>query len=261
MDILKVVCLMFFIAHVYGTGTVKDRGRLYNDLLTSYQKELMPDGENGGPVVVFHSLSIQRVVALEHGILTLQVWEHLQWNDPRLRWDSEDYNIRILQLPSRHIWQPDVVLSNSAEQYTGFPSGDVHVHLYNDGNVTFIPPRITKSVCHFDDSALYENNEVTCTLKYMSWTRALNSLDLRIDVHARPEIVHNTNPNWNVVETSVERNVITYACCPDLYVDVNVIVSVNEVYAGESCYGSLKTTKRTIGFFKKTPKRMDCMSG
>ncbi|XP_045174884.2 acetylcholine receptor subunit alpha-like 1 isoform X2 [Mercenaria mercenaria] len=211
-----------------GTGTVADRGRLYNDLLTSYQKELIPGGANGGPVVVFHFLNIQRVVALEHGILTLQVWEHLKWNDPRLRWDSEDYNISILHLPSRHIWQPDVVLSNSAEQYTGFASGDVHVHLTNDGNVTFIPPRITKSVCHFDDSDLYENNEVTCTLKYMPWSRDLNSLDLRIDV--QPEIDHNTNPNWNLVETSATRHVLMYACCPDSsYVDVEYTLQLKRI--------------------------------
>ena len=45
-------------------GTLKQRTALYKALTYKYEKDMIPDGPNGGPIVVEHFLEIERVVAL-----------------------------------------------------------------------------------------------------------------------------------------------------------------------------------------------------
>ena len=41
--------------------------------------------------------------------LVMDVWQELEWTDPRLTWDDELQNLR---LPMSKIWTPDIVLYN-----------------------------------------------------------------------------------------------------------------------------------------------------
>ncbi|XP_053384045.1 neuronal acetylcholine receptor subunit alpha-10-like [Mercenaria mercenaria] len=210
------------------TGTLKDRTLLYKALAADYQKDLIPDGPNGGPIVVSHHLFIRRVAALENGVLTLETYEDMRWTDPRLKWDPKKYNINMFNLPSRLIWQPDVMLVNSADRYTGHTFGDMLAIVKSDGNVLTIPPKVTKAFCQFDESSVFEKNEVICTLTYMSWTHHLRDLDIRVD--REPEVLLNTNPYWKVTKISTARKVHKYSFDPDeKFVDIHYVIRLKRL--------------------------------
>jgi hypothetical protein len=62
---------------------------------------------------------------------------------------------------------------------------------------------------------------------YMSWVHSLVTLDLRID--SQPEVLNNDNQKWEVVETSAERNVKKYSCCPEDYVDITYKIQLKRI--------------------------------
>ena len=45
--------------------------------------------------------------------LTAEVWQAIQWKDPRLRWSPRSYfGIQSLSIPIESLWTPDIVLYN-----------------------------------------------------------------------------------------------------------------------------------------------------
>ena len=36
-----------------------------------------------------------------------------EWTDEKMRWEPEEYNgLKVLRIPCKHIWKPDIVLYN-----------------------------------------------------------------------------------------------------------------------------------------------------
>jgi hypothetical protein len=106
----------------------------------------------------------------------------------------------------------------SAEEYKGFPPGDLNALVQHDGNVSFIIPKITKSYCAFNNGDIAAKAELTCMLRFGSWTRS--GLVLNLEKYYEPEIMNNDNPRWNVTSFVAEKNVIHYECCPETYVSI-----------------------------------------
>jgi hypothetical protein len=46
--------------------------------------------------------------------LVMDVWQELEWTDPRFTWNDEPQNLR---LPMSEIWTPDIVLYNRWVKY------------------------------------------------------------------------------------------------------------------------------------------------
>ncbi|XP_045175609.2 neuronal acetylcholine receptor subunit alpha-6-like [Mercenaria mercenaria] len=200
-------------------GFVGDRERLWHSLFNHYTKEIAPDGDDGGPVVVKHSLTILNLVSWENNMLSLNLWEALSWNDPRLKWEPGMFNgVTELRIPSRSFWQPDIILVNSVDEYKGFVAGDLNAVVDYNGKVSLYPPRVTKSFCNLNGSLLLKNEEISCTLKYMSWT--MSGLDLDLQLMKEPEIYDNLNPTLIMTKISAKRNEVKYECCPEKYIDI-----------------------------------------
>ena len=48
--------------------------------------------------------------------MTTNVWVTMVWNDFQLRWDPSYYGgVKVLRVPSRMLWRPDIVLFNNAD--------------------------------------------------------------------------------------------------------------------------------------------------
>ena len=48
--------------------------------------------------------------------MTTNVWVTMVWNDFQLRWDPSHYGgVKVLRVPSRMLWRPDIVLFNNAD--------------------------------------------------------------------------------------------------------------------------------------------------
>ena len=54
----------------------------------------------------YHEHSLTSVIQ-DTRTLVMDVWQELEWTDPRLTWDDEPQNLR---LPMSKIWTPDIVL-------------------------------------------------------------------------------------------------------------------------------------------------------
>lgn len=92
-----------------------------------------------------------------------------------------------------------------------------------DGNITWIPQGIYMSTCDIDVTT-FPFDKQNCSLKFGSWTYPGHLLTLDfLDGNARMLTDDYFVPNkaWIVIDTLGKRNVLTYACCPDVeYLDL-----------------------------------------
>ena len=50
--------------------------------------------------------------------MTTNLWVEQYWRDYKLQWDPEEYGgVKMLHVPSDHIWRPDIVLYNKYETF------------------------------------------------------------------------------------------------------------------------------------------------
>ncbi len=73
-----------------------------------------------------------------------------EWYDQRLIWNASEFNgLTTLRLPCSKIWLPDIVLYNSADDYTqGYYQSKAMVD--NNGHVFWPPPAKFRSSCKID---------------------------------------------------------------------------------------------------------------
>uniref|UniRef100_A0A1I8H1L7 Neur_chan_LBD domain-containing protein n=1 Tax=Macrostomum lignano TaxID=282301 RepID=A0A1I8H1L7_9PLAT len=102
-------------------------------------------------------------------VLTTNVWLEQEWQDERLHWDPSDYNgLQVLRVPCQKIWLPDIVLYNSADDFTtGYMQSKAMVD--SSGTVFWPPPAKLRSTCKIDITYFPFDDQV-CTMKFGSWT-------------------------------------------------------------------------------------------
>eukprot|EP00102_Acyrthosiphon_pisum_P007652 XP_003242980.1 PREDICTED: acetylcholine receptor subunit alpha-like isoform X1 [Acyrthosiphon pisum] len=92
-----------------------DAKRLYDDLLSSYNKLVRPVVNTSDVLRVSIKLKLSQLidVNLKNQIMTTNLWVEQAWNDYKLQWDPKEYGgVQMLHVPSDHIWRPDIVLYN-----------------------------------------------------------------------------------------------------------------------------------------------------
>ena len=95
------------------------------------------------------------------------------------------------------------------------------VVVLSDGRMVLIIPIRFRVSCrqHGDDGAMLE-----CKMKFGSWTHDQTKLDLQLsgtqDEGSADMSNYSAHPKWEVVNSTVRRNVMRYSCCPETYVDV-----------------------------------------
>ncbi|CAG4955756.1 unnamed protein product [Parnassius apollo] len=92
-----------------------DAKRLYDDLLSNYNRLIRPVDKNNNTVLVKLGLRLSQLIDLnlKDQILTTNVWLEHEWEDHKFKWDPNEYGgVKELYVPSEHIWLPDIVLYN-----------------------------------------------------------------------------------------------------------------------------------------------------
>ena len=92
--------------------------------------------------LLFGCVSLQQVIDLDekNQILTSTWWLDITWTNYWFKWNSTDYGgIKIIRIPPKHLWMPDLILYNSANENfdATYP---VKVLVYSDGTMNQIPP-------------------------------------------------------------------------------------------------------------------------
>lgn len=207
-----------------------DAKRLYDDLLSSYNRLIRPVGNNSDRLTVKLGLKLSQLidVNLKNQIMTTNVWVEQEWKDYKLVWDPEDYGgVQTLHVPSEHIWLPDIVLYNNADgnyEVTIMTKAILH---YN-GRVTWKPPAIYKSSCEIDVE-YFPFDQQTCFMKFGSWTYDGYMVDLQhLDQKPGSNLVdpgidlldYYISVEWDILKVPAIRNERFYPCCEEPYPDI-----------------------------------------
>eukprot|EP00093_Oithona_nana_P013336 13336.XXX_205024_210340_1 [CDS] Oithona nana genome sequencing. len=213
-----------------------DAKRLYDDLLSNYNKLVRPVVNVSEAVTVRLKLKLSQLidVNLKNQIMTTNLWVEQYWYDYKLQWDPDEYGgVDMLHVPSDHIWRPDIVLYNNAD-------GNFEVTLatkatlYSTGKVEWKPPAIYHSSCEMDVE-YFPFDEQTCVMKFGSWTYDGYQVDLRhIDEeNDRAEVEIGVDltefymsVEWDILEVPAVRNVKYYTCCDEPYLDITFNVTM-----------------------------------
>ncbi|KAK7116822.1 hypothetical protein V1264_002435 [Littorina saxatilis] len=232
---LSVAVYSLFLAVLQfsqGDGATNDSGvritdeqRLYRRLRVNYDPHTRPVYNASHPVVVKIGITLTQIFDLDekNQVLTTNVWLDHEWTDEKMRWDPEEYNgLKVLRIPCKHIWKPDIVLYNSVEDYTdGYMQALAMVK--HDGNI-FWPPIVKfHSTCQIDITFFPFDDQV-CSMKLGSWAYD----GFQVDVVNRSSGVdlsnYVSNGEWMLLKVETVRNVIYYPCCPEPFPDVRFII-------------------------------------
>ncbi|XP_043676922.1 acetylcholine receptor subunit alpha-like 1 [Vespula pensylvanica] len=213
-----------------GASANPEAKRLYDDLLSNYNRLIRPVGNNSDRLTVKMGLRLSQLidVNLKNQIMTTNVWVEQEWNDHKLRWNPDDYGgVETLHVPSEHIWLPDIVLYNNAD-------GNYEVTimtkaiLHHSGKVLWKPPAIYKSFCEINVE-YFPFDEQTCFMKFGSWTYDGYTVDLRhlaqtedsnrIDMGIDLTDYY-ISVEWDIIKVPATRNEAFYICCEEPYPDI-----------------------------------------
>ncbi|CAH8640707.1 unnamed protein product [Heterobilharzia americana] len=206
--------------------TLSDEKRLIKRLLKNYQAAGItgrPVKHTSEKVLVEMSLSLIQILDLDekNQVLTTSVWLNYRWTDHILKWNPDNYSqIQEVRVPYKHIWTPDIVLYNYADERLK-EMRDAMIIVQHTGDLTWIPPAIFKSSCKIDIKS-FPFDEQTCHLKFGSWTYDGNKLDVKfINNEAQVLLSDYTESNeWEIIARPALRNVKSYPCCPEFYPDL-----------------------------------------
>jgi len=231
-----IVIVLFMLSgsiHVCGNPDAK---RLYDDLLSNYNKLVRPVQNVTDAVTVRLKLKLSQLidVNLRNQIMTTNLWVEQFWYDFKMRWDPDEYGgVDMLHVPSDHIWRPDIVLYNNAD-------GNFEVTLstkatlFNTGLVEWKPPAIYHSSCEMDVE-YFPFDEQTCVMKFGSWTYDGSKVDLRHqEEEQNSDVVHigvdlseyYMSVEWDILAVPARRNVKLYTCCDEPYLDITFNITM-----------------------------------
>ncbi|XP_018335066.1 acetylcholine receptor subunit beta-like 2 [Agrilus planipennis] len=238
---VNLLCLLLVVCtnHADATKQVEanpDAKRLYDDLLSNYNRLIRPVVNNSETLTVYLGLKLSQLIEmnLKNQIMTTNLWVVQKWVDYKLTWDPEEYGgVEMLYVPSEHIWLPDIVLFNNAD-------GNYEVTLMTKatlsykGEVVWKPPSIYKSSCEINVQ-YFPFDEQSCLMKFGSWTYNGLQVDLKhINQVTGSNIVKTgidlsefyLSVEWDILAVPATRNEEYYPCCKEPYSDITFKITM-----------------------------------
>ncbi|XP_033731981.1 neuronal acetylcholine receptor subunit alpha-2-like [Pecten maximus] len=213
-------------------GAAGNMDRELQHILQNYNKVLSPATRDNQTVLVKHGITVTRIVDLKDDVMTLDIWQDMEWTDVRLRWMADDV-LRQINIATDLIWVPDIVLYNSGgiSSYL-HPPDTRQAHVLYDGTV-FVSSALRLHVWCGNangSSPVDQDGTYTCNLKFGSWGYD----GFRMDLHGRMDDVDlsslSEHRQWRVKSTSMTRNVVLYSCCPEPFLDLSYTIQLEPKY-------------------------------
>ncbi|XP_064608997.1 neuronal acetylcholine receptor subunit alpha-10-like [Liolophura sinensis] len=238
VDVLYLTTVYFSLS-VHGSGIIRrlrrgrakgqipDEQRLMNKILEDYNPASRPVYNASHEVVIYFGLTLTQIADMDevNQVLTTNVWIEQQWIDERLKWNPKDYNgLEIMRIPCDKIWLPDIVLYNSADDFTtGYMQSKAMVDF--NGSVFWPPPAKLRSSCKIDIT-YFPFDDQSCKMKFGSWTYD----GFQVDVTNRSAEVDLANyvysGEWELIDIKIIRHEVYYACCVEPYPDVTFTITM-----------------------------------
>uniref|UniRef100_A0A914V1Q4 Uncharacterized protein n=1 Tax=Plectus sambesii TaxID=2011161 RepID=A0A914V1Q4_9BILA len=237
MSLLQL--LLFAFGLLRGCSANADAKRLFEDLLSDYNKLIRPVGNSSAVLDVKFKMRLSQLLDVheKNQIMTTNSWLEHEWYDMRMSWNPLDYgNVTVLYVPGEMIWLPDIVLYNNAD-------GNYQVTIMTKATVSFTgkvnwdPPVIYKSMCQINVQ-WFPFDEQTCDMKFGSWTydglqvELAHKSDEKIFRYERNAIavecvengidLHDYYPSteWDIIAAPGWKKKEIYPCCPTPYIDI-----------------------------------------
>lgn len=142
-------------------------------------------------------------------------------------WNASDYgDLATIHIGSHELWQPDIMLYNSAAGTNIDHYGNTNCIVTNNGSVLWVPPTELRSFCSLD-MRLWPFDTQECQITIGSWTYDGNKIDL-ISKDVEKEVLV-TNHHWKLIGITETRNVKMYSCCDEPYVDIQYNLTLQRV--------------------------------
>ncbi|XP_055352207.1 acetylcholine receptor subunit alpha-like [Paramacrobiotus metropolitanus] len=236
--------LIFHNGNIIAASSEKTSA-LVRQLIAADDIHVPPNADQPGqPVTVTVSLSAAGIqhdrrqpdVVILHGTL------ELQWKNSRLTWEPQQHNnITLVQLPVEHVWLPDITLYNRASASASSSCDDARSQVYpanrrmlsvhSEGSVTWIAPVSFPLSCN----NTVGGGEVHCAIKLASWTYHGLLIDLKAGSDKIQAIDYvDSSPlgsNYRITNSTVVRNVVFYACCPELFPSIDMTFTAKRAAA------------------------------
>merc|ERR550519_1527896 len=196
--------------------------------MKNYNTQNRPVLNESMPIEITFGINLQQIVDLDEKdqLLTTCMWLQLGWQDYQLTWNSSEFGgVDSVVINPRHLWIPDLLLYNSAdERFDG--TFQTNIVVSSDGSMLYVPPGIFKSTCKVDIT-WFPFDDQDCDLKFGSWTYSGGKLDLVLQSEEGGDLSgFMPNGEWSMLGMPGKRNSVTYGCCPEPYVDITFTIHI-----------------------------------
>ncbi|XP_028399064.1 neuronal acetylcholine receptor subunit alpha-10-like isoform X2 [Dendronephthya gigantea] len=205
---------------------------LLDHLFKDYDKDMRPVLNDSDTVTVTMGLSLHQIMDVDekNQIMTTSVWARQKWYNPYLRWDKTKYgNLSTINVPSKKIWIPDIVLYNNADEDVDFRGYldrlSTRVQINDKGLNTWLSPVMLRTKCKINVE-FFPFDSQSCILKFGSWTYDGYRLDVQNESATIDLGMYIASAEWHLASSPVKRNILHYFCCPEPYPDVTFIVNI-----------------------------------
>ncbi|XP_060854687.1 acetylcholine receptor subunit alpha-type acr-16-like isoform X2 [Rhopalosiphum padi] len=225
----KIVVVLFLLTAVKIKESVQGRfeRQLLDDLLIDYNPLERPVSNESDPLEVTFGITLQQIIDVDekNQIVITNAWLNMEWVDYNMRWNISEYGgVKDLRLNPNRLWKPDILMYNSAdEKFDGTYQTNVVVR--HNGTCLYVPPGIFKSTCKIDIT-WFPFDDQNCLMKFGSWTYNGFQIDLVLKSDGGDLSDFTTNGEWYLLGMPGKKNVITYGCCPEPYVDITFIIKI-----------------------------------
>ncbi|KAK5643122.1 hypothetical protein RI129_006967 [Pyrocoelia pectoralis] len=192
---------------------------LKQDLLLNYDKFARPT-QHYNVTTVTIGLSILHVEINEFkSTVSVNSWVRLSWTDDKLKWNASNYGgLSDVNFADHEIWQPDVMLYNSASASAVSHLGGTHCVVKDSGEIVWVPPAQLVALCDLN-LRYWPFDTQQCYLKFGSWTYDGSEIDIKLADSSIDLSYVISNGEWDITDTNVTRSVKYYSCCDEPYVD------------------------------------------
>ncbi|XP_070540517.1 acetylcholine receptor subunit alpha-type unc-38-like [Ptychodera flava] len=204
---LPGILLLYTVTDKIESHVIEEK--LQRDLFANYSRNARPAEEHDMLHMQFQ-LWINLLLDVDEirQVIITSGWIELGWTDMRLQWNETDVGLQRTIVPTDWIWQPDIVLVNSANKDYALPSTK-RVVLYNNGFINLAPAAVFETPCTIDIRH-FPFDVQRCQLIFESWTYTTEELVLRLNSDDIRLESLTLNTEWDIINTTAEIMVNSY---------------------------------------------------
>ena len=150
-------------------------------------------------------MSVNQLVNIDekNEIMTSSCYLKMKWQDTRMSWDTNTFNVDQILVPATSLWLPDAYVINTAEA-SGFVSiTSSNYALINSEGVIYLVINLSalKTRCSINVSGFPYDNQ-TCTIVLGSWQYDNSRLIFSANDTVLNTANYVTNPTWILKNTT-----------------------------------------------------------